>query len=55
MHHADTSLPTFAPKLSTELQQQFGCASSLCPYGLNQHAVYHQAAFTRMDNKTMGD
>ncbi|MDO5673937.1 MAG: arginyltransferase [bacterium] len=56
MHHAaDSTLITRAPQLSTSLQQQFGCASSMCPYGLDQQAVYHQASFTRMANKTMGD
>lgn len=55
MHHAGASLASCAPRLSTELQQQFGHVSSMCPYGLDQQAVYHQAAFTRMDSTTMGD
>ncbi len=44
-----------APQLSDELQQHFGLVSSECPYGLDQLAVYHQAGFMHMDNRTMGD
>ena len=55
MHAADTHQTPFAPKLSVELQEHFGCVASECPYGLEQKAVYHQAAFTHMDNPTMGD
>ncbi len=49
------SASTLAPTLSAELQQQFSCMLSDCPYGLEQPAMYHQAAFTRMGHNTMGD